>query len=194
RYQEAGIIPEQLNSLVHQSNLISLCGGCHLAYDHDPPQWIMLPTMSVLDEYARHEHNDYRRRERAGQRGQVLLRTLPAVDPNNILYQPYIITRAFAERSYLRPSAWPRQWLGEPTAAIVKATGGISRHCSVARVVTMLGEEMEVGIPGAIRTKIVQLIIAWSRPAPPVRELAPARESNSKRAREANREDKDGDG
>ena len=67
----------------------------------------MLPTIDVLDEYARHERNDYRRRERAGQQEQTLLRTLPDVDPNQISYQPYVITQAFAERGYLRSSRGP---------------------------------------------------------------------------------------
>ena len=86
-------------------------------------------------------------------------------------YVPYIIDPKFGGTTALTPSAWPRAWGGEATTSILKATGGIARLCVVTNVQTTAGEQLEVGIPGPTRTKVVQLITAWSRPDPPVRGL-----------------------
>ena len=56
--------------------IISLCGTCHLAFDHHPPHWIMLPEGETIQTYIDHERNDYAARARAGRRGIFQPRTL----------------------------------------------------------------------------------------------------------------------
>lgn len=128
----------------------------------------MLPSAGVVQQYITHERKDYAERVRAGLRGISQPRSLPNIQADGVLYDPYIIHRAFATGRYLSPSRWPREWRGHPVAAIIKATAGLVCPSKREQVVTLLGRNVRVGVPDEVRSRIVRLINMWDRADPPV--------------------------
>ncbi|KAF8414926.1 hypothetical protein EV426DRAFT_669477, partial [Tirmania nivea] len=128
------------------------------------------PPLTTIQLYINHERADYAARKRAGKRGIAQHRSMPDMEIVGLAYHPHIINPHFAEREHLLPSTWPKQWLGQPITAILKATGGLVRPCPRSVRITRAGEELEMGVPEEVSRKLVQLITMWNRLDPPVEE------------------------
>ncbi|KAF8419750.1 hypothetical protein EV426DRAFT_614663 [Tirmania nivea] len=175
-----GVVPASLTHLAHPDNLLLLCASCHLTYDTPAPSWIMLPVDDVLDLYIRHEQQDYEARRSAGERGEVLRRTLPRIDRSRAIYNPYILIAGFAPITPLLPSQWPQVWGGEPTTAILKGVCGAFVPCPTNIVTTEGGHDVRLGVPSPTLNWCTQLVNLWNRPDPPITGT-PAQEPPLKR-------------
>ena len=163
------ILPPHLTSLGHVENLIFLCPLCHHGFDHSPPFWIVAPKDPTIQMYILHERADYSARESAARRGISLPRTLPQVDRTTVQYQVYILNGEWVEGRPFVPIHAPRGWLGHLIPAIIKACAGIAMPSVIVRVHCRAGNEVEIGIPERVRSKLMQLVNLWSRPDPVVR-------------------------
>jgi len=162
------LIPASMTSVAHPDNLIVLCRSCHAGFGHDPPHWVTVPPLTTVQRYINHERAGYAARRRAGRAGITQQRSLPHLEVARLVYTPHILNPSFAKERHLLPSTWPKRWLGQPIAAIIKATGGLVRPCQRSVVVTMAGEALETGVAEEVRNKVTQLVNMWSRPDPPV--------------------------
>lgn len=159
-------------SPTHPENLILLCGLCHSAFDHTPPYWIMLPTAPTIQRLIDNEHQDYSTRLRAAKMGLTQPRSLPMIDCSAVRYQIYILNKAFAESEPVSTLSTSRQWLGHPVVAIIKACGGVVLPSQRVTVQSLSGEDIHIGVPDLVRTKLVRLINLWDRPDPVIRSMA----------------------
>lgn len=89
-FKVRGMVPAALG-LASVDNLITLCPNCHAAYDIELPYWVIVPHVSILDSYLRHERGDYRHRIAAAARGDTVRRTLSVIDKENALYYKFIM-------------------------------------------------------------------------------------------------------
>ena len=127
----------------------------------------MIPTLVTLNEYVQHERGDYEARARAGARGVAQGRTLPDINPGNILYHRCFVDLAFARETTCENQI--KGWAGAPTAAILKAIHAILQPCVPTTVrVTRTDLDVVTGIPGDVCVAVAELIRLWSRPHPPV--------------------------
>lgn len=161
------MVPTTL-TLTSKDNLITLCANCHMGYDFDMPYWVMVPDLPILNGYIRHERRDYQRRLQAAAQGQVLPRNLPLIDKQNAVYYRFIMDPGWASRTAMATDR--KVWAGEPTSAILKSVAGLGQPCVEMSVNVAGTGEVRVGVIENVRSKVNELIRAWSRPAPMARE------------------------
>ena len=160
-----GVLPQDL-TLSHEDNLITLCYQCHFAYDTDFPPWLMVPTRTILNSYIRHERENYGQRQLAAAQGRVLPRTLPTINNAAVEYQRLVLDPAWAATRPINQAL--KTWGGDPATAIFKALGGLAQPCRP--IVVDMGAQgvVHVEILEELRTKVMELVRAWSRPDPQV--------------------------
>ena len=154
-------------ALNHADNLITLCGNCHAAYDSEYPAWIMVPTTNILNRYIQHERDNYEYRVAAAAVGQIVPRSLPGIDKNNVAYHRFVLDPVWGVGHPINQHV--KNWAGEPTAVIFKALRGLAQPCTPITRSRMDGTgEVRIEMGESIRTKNMTLVRLWSRPAPVV--------------------------
>lgn len=132
----------------------------------DVPYWVMVPHVSILDSYLRHERRDYRNRSSAAARGVTVRRTLPVIDKVNALYYTFIMDSDWASTTALVTDT--KGWAGEPTTVILKCVAGLGLPSEQITATNVAGTIIRVGPLEEVRGKVQELIRLWSRPPPRV--------------------------
>lgn len=68
---------------------------------------------------------------------------------------------------------WPKAWLGDPIAALIKAAAGLCQPCKEFKVMHSLTENITLGVPKTLKHKSRQLLDLWCREDPAVQQRAP---------------------
>lgn len=184
------MIPSGL-TLTHKDNLILLCVACHAAYDMEYPLWVMVPTINVLNQYIRHERRDYQQRIKAAAQGRAVLRTLPDIVKEEVEYHRFLLDPAYAAESPITETV--KIWGGEPTTALFKALCGLLQPCEVETCNARTGAVVVVGVAESIRSKVMELVRAWSRPPPHIAEMPDRRPDTRHRDAGAGQDGSKGD-
>lgn len=174
-YSSLGLLSPSLTYLDHPDNLIILCGVCHPSYDSDHPYWVMVPDSATLSRYIQHERADYNSRARAARRGIYQDRTLPVVDRTLIRYHPCILDPLMVPglSATVRIAEWPKMWLGDPIAALIKAAAGLCQPSKRFTATHATMENITLGVPPTLKRKSCQLLDLWCRKDPDVKALLP---------------------
>jgi len=170
-FQGLGIVPANLE-LAHKDNLIYLCWTCHRAYDLEYPMWVVVPDEITLSQYLDHEVRDFERRAQAAAQGLQLPRTLPIIDKERVQYHHFYLDPRLLHSI---PARGPvvKPYSGEPTTVILKAVCGLLQPCAVAHCQVAGVGLVRVGVEERLRTKVLDLVQAWSQPNPEVLPDAP---------------------
>ena len=127
----------------------------------------MVPDITVINVYIRHERRDYQARVAAAELGQIVPRTLPSIDRRNTMYYRFILNPRWGTRTPITSDR--KIWGGEPTVAIIKAIAGLGQPIE-ERTIDVAGGVVRVGAIEHVRIKFNELIRVWSRPPPRVSE------------------------
>jgi hypothetical protein len=174
RFQDNGTLPGMM-SLSHEDNLFPLCRNCQARYDAGFPDWIIIPDVTTLKKYIRHEEENYDyRRNLISQATTVptdsesLLRTLPIINRSKILYHPLIISSLLPSHTFNYNSCrWPKVWLGEPTTVIHRvARRGLLESTPVEPITLGKGRKWQRGVPAVFQLLVGTLVRLWARPTP----------------------------
>ena len=164
------MIPSGL-TLAHEDNLIALCPTCHAAYNAEYPYWIMVPTIATLNRYVQHERQDYQNRAAAAAQGEVIPRTLPDIVKEEVEYHRFLFSPGWASSHCRHPHAGVKTWGGEPTTAVFKAIRALAQPCEVVTCSVGRGSSVQVGVMESVRSKVMELVRAWSQPPPQIAEV-----------------------
>ena len=170
-YLANGLIPKHFD-LSHPDNLIPLCRSCQTSYDADFPEWILVPDTDTLKKYIEHEKKDYDLRFLISQSStnSVPPRTLPLIDRTQVTYYPLFLS-PHLHLPRFEFDHWPKNWLGEPTAVIHRATWrGLLNPSPIQPIRLPVGPRMwQRGVPAIFQILVVELVRLWTRPVPVTR-------------------------
>ena len=99
-------------------------------------------------------------------------RSLPILDRKFFLYHPLIISHDYGAFTRYSSLKWPKNWMGEPTTVILRASRGMLAPTPVQQFpIAGRGRgpasgKSQTGIPDIFRLLVTELISLWARPPP----------------------------
>ena len=121
------------------------------------------------EDYINHEKMDY---EQRCMPSFPPPRSLPILDRKFFLYHPLIISHDYGAFTRYSSLKWPKNWMGEPTTVILRASRGMLAPTPVQQF-SIAGRgrgpasgKSQTGIPDIFRLLVTELISLWARPPP----------------------------
>ncbi|KAK6355071.1 hypothetical protein TWF696_004196 [Orbilia brochopaga] len=160
-YKNAGLLPQDLDTVDDIHNLLYLCLTCRAKYTHRDPRLIILPKN--LEFFIHWEIDDYRARENhAAITGHWNARKSPKATEYKDGYRFYVLTDGTAPlalRTRLHQNDVNVRTGAAPTALILHAGKGMGAP---------LPGPPGYGMPDTVRTQLARLFNLWQRGCPPV--------------------------